>query len=324
MAGQVFVYIAHKDGLADDTALELVTAAKKINPDAPATAIVAGSGDGVDAVCNEMAASYQEVWKVDNEALSYPNAEVIRKLLVNILPSDTIIVLQHDTFGMDLAPGLSIKMDDACVTDSIGFEGIDENNLKAVRQEYAGMVSTNVSCDISAGAVITCRPGAFQPNESKSAAGTVVDKSSEIGDLSVKRRFVEVIEAESGDVDITKSEVLIGVGRGIEEEENLEIVEELSEAIGADIGCTRPIVDAKWMETSRQIGTSALTVKPKVYIALGISGAFQHIGGVKGSPFFVAINKNPKASIFQVADVGIVADILEFVPELTEKIKEAG
>lgn len=323
MAGQVFAYITHKNGIADDTVLELVTAAKKINPDASATAIVAGSGAELDAICNEMAASYQEVWKVENEALSYPNAEVIRKLLVDILPSDAIILLQHDTFGMDLGPGLSIKMDDGYVADSIDFEGIEGNNLKVVRKEYAGMVSTHVSCDISDGAVITCRPAAFQPDESKSAAGTVIDKSSNVGDLSVKRRFVEVIEVESGDVDITKSEILIGVGRGIEEEENIEIIEELSEAIGADIGCTRPIVDAKWMENSRQIGTSALTVKPKVYIALGISGAFQHIGGIKGSPFFVAINKNPKASIFQVADVGIVADILEFIPELTEKIKEA-
>jgi len=126
-----------------------------------------------------------------------------------------------------------------------------------------------------------------------------------------------------GDVDITKSDVLVSVGRGIEDQENLEIIFDLAKAMGADVSCSRPIVDAKWLEKSRQVGTSGKTVKPKVYLALGISGSFQHMGGLKGNPFIVAVNKNPKAPIFQVANVGVVADVLEFVPELTEKIKEA-
>ena len=166
------------------------------------------------------------------------------------------------------------------------------------------------------------RPGAFAPDESKSAGGSVEDRSGDVGDLSAQRSFLEVLEAEVGDVDITKSDVLVSVGRGIEDEENIEIVEELAEAIGADVSCSRPIVDAKWLEKSRQVGTSGQTVKPKVYIALGISGSFQHLGGIKGNPFIVAINKNAKAPIFQVADVGVVADILEFLPDLTEKIEE--
>ena len=152
-----------------------------------------------------------------------------------------------------------------------------------------------------------------------SSAGT---RRAEAGDLSCGRRFLEVVEAEVGDVDITKADVLVSVGRGIEDEENIEIAEELAEAIGAVVSCSRPIVDAKWMEKSRQVGTSGQTVKPKVYMALGISGSFQHLGGLKGSPFIIAVNKNPKAPIFQVADVGVVDDILEFVPELTEKIQE--
>jgi electron transfer flavoprotein alpha subunit len=136
------------------------------------------------------------------------------------------------------------------------------------------------------------------------------------------RRFLEVIEAEVGDVDITKEEVLVSVGRGIEDEENIEIAEELAEAMGAVVSCSRPIVDAKWLEKSRQVGTSGQTVKPKVYLACGISGSFQHMGGIKGSPFIVAINKNPKAPIFQVADVGVVEDVLDFLPELADRIKE--
>ncbi len=322
MAGQVFAYITHKEGKADDTALELVKAAGKIYPDGPVTAIVTGSGADLDAVCNEMAASYKEVWKFDNDALAYPNAETIRKLLVNVLPQDAVVFFGHDTFGMDLGPGLSIKMDSVFLPDVVDFEGLDGDSLKVIRQEYSGQVSTHVSCNISAGAVINVRPGVFQADESASAGGQVVDKSSEAGDLTVGRHFLEIVEAEVGDVDITKEDVLVSVGRGIEDQDNIEIADELAEAIGAVVSCSRPIVDAKWLEKSRQVGTFGQTVKPKVYLALGISGSFQHMGGLKGNPFIVAVNKNPKAPIFQVADVGVVDDLLEFVPVLTEKIQE--
>jgi electron transfer flavoprotein alpha subunit len=318
----LFAYITHKGGLADDTALELINAAKKIDAHASVTAVVIGSGIDLDTVCTEMAASYQEVWKIDDQAIAYPNAEAIRKLLVTVLPQDAVVFFGHDTFGMDLGPGLSIKMDSVFLPDVVDFEGLDGDSLKVIRQEYSGQVSTHVSCNISAGAVINVRPGVFQPDESGSAGGQVVDKSSEAGDLTVGRRFLEIVAAEVGDVDITKEDVLVSVGRGIEDQDNIEIADELAEAIGAVVSCSRPIVDAKWLEKPRQVGTSGQTVKPKVYLALGISGSFQHMGGLKGNPFIVAVNKNPKAPIFQVADVGVVDDLLEFVPVLTEKIQE--
>ena len=322
MAAQVFAYIEHKNGVADDTALELVSAAQAIYPDGAVTAIVTGSGADLDAVCSELSASYSEVWKFDNDALAYPNAEAIRKLLVAVLPPEAVVLVPHDTFGMDLAPGLSIQLDSVFVSDAVGFEGVDGGTLKVIRQEYSGQVSTHLSADISAGAVVNVRPGVFQPDESKSAGGQVIDKSSEIGELSVNRRFLEIVEAEAGDVDITKEDILVSVGRGIEDEDNIEIAEELAEAVGGVVSCSRPIVDAKWLEKSRQVGTSGQTVKPKVYMALGISGSFQHLGGLKGNPFIVAVNKNPKAPIFQVADVGVVDDLLDFVPVLAEKIQE--
>ena len=322
MAAQVFAYIVHKNGVADDTALELVSAARNIFPDASPSAIVTGSGADLEAVCNDLSASFAEVWKFDNEALAYPNAEAIRKLLVAVLPADAVVLVPHDTFGMDLAPGLAVKLDSVFVSDAAGFEGLDGNTLKVIRQEYSGQVSTHLAADISAGAVINVRPGIFQPDESKSAGGQVIDKSSEIGDLSVSRRFLEVVEAEAGDVDITKEDILVSVGRGIEDQDNIEIAEELAETVGGVVSCSRPIVDAKWLEKARQVGTSGQTVKPKVYLALGISGSFQHLGGIKGNPYIVAVNKNPKAPIFQVADVGVVDDLLDFVPVLTEKIQE--
>jgi electron transfer flavoprotein alpha subunit len=246
-------------------------------------------------------------------------------MLTRILPKEGIVLIPHEHFGMDLAPGLSVKLDAAYLADAVDFEGIEDGKLKAVREEYLGQVSTHVLCDISKGAVITIRPGSFKADESKSANGSIVDKTVEAMEGGISgdaRRFLEIVEAEVGDVDITKSDVLVSVGRGIEDEDNLEMVFDLAEAMGADVSCSRPIVDAKWLEKSRQVGTSGQTVKPKVYMALGISGAFQHLGGIKGAPFIVAINKNPKAPIFQAADVGIVDDILDFIPELTDRINE--
>ena len=319
---QIFTYIVHNNGVANDTAIELIVAAKKIDADAQVTAIITGSGSELDAVCTEVAASYNDVWKIDNADFAYPNAEIIRELIIKLIPSDAILLLPHDTFGMDLGPGLSIKLDSSFVADVVEFEDVDGSTLKLVRQEYSGQVSTHMTCDISSGAVINIRPGAFAPDESKSASGAITDKSSEAAGITTKRRYLETVVAEVGDVDITKSDVLVSVGRGIEDEDNIEIAQDLAEAIGADVSCSRPIVDSKWLEKSRQVGTSGQTVKPKVYIACGISGSFQHLGGIKGSPYMIAINKNPKAPVFQVADVGVVADILEFIPELTDKVNE--
>lgn len=318
---QIFAYIPFKNGTAEDVALEFPVAAGKIDPAAGLTAVVTGTGPDLDAVAQEMTKTYKEVIKISHADLAYPNAELVRKALTDALPHDAVVLVPHDTFGMDLAPGLSVKMDAAYAADIVDFEGLDNTTLKMIRQELGGAVYTHVTSDISAGAVITIRPGSFAPTEAGSAGGTVIDKSEEVKDLSAKRKFLEVVEAEVGDVDITKSDVLVSVGRGIEDEENIELAQELAEAMGAVVSCSRPIVDAKWLEKSRQVGTSGQTVKPKVYMAMGISGSFQHLGGVKGNPFIVAVNKNPKAPIFQVADVGIVEDILEFIPELTEAIK---
>jgi electron transfer flavoprotein alpha subunit len=157
--------------------------------------------------------------------------------------------------------------------------------------------------------------------ESSPTNGLVVDRSLDVAALTAGRRYLETVVAEAGDVDITKHNVLVSIGRGIQEKDNVGIAQELAHSMGAALSCSRPVVDAKWLEKSRQVGSSGKTVRPKVYLACGISGAFQHLAGIKGYPFIIAINKNPKAPIFQVADVGIVDDILEFLPELTTKIR---
>ncbi|MGD0599471.1 MAG: electron transfer flavoprotein subunit alpha/FixB family protein [Terriglobales bacterium] len=319
---RIFAYILHKNGVADDSAAQLAAAAKKIDPAASPTALLTGFGADLTAACSAVRASYAEIWTISNQALAYPNAELIRKALVKVVPPGSIVLVAHEHFGIDLAPGLSIKLNSAFVSDVLDIAGIDGSDLKVVRQEFGGQVSAHVCCDISSGAVVTVRPGAFKPLEGTPVAATVVDKSSEAGALTAGRRYLETIVAEAGDVDITKQNVLVSIGRGIQKQENVAIAQELADALGAAVSCSRPVVDAKWLGKSRQVGSSGKTVKPKVYLACGISGSFQHLAGLKGSPFLIAINKNPKAPIFQVADVGIVDDILEFLPELTNKVRE--
>jgi electron transfer flavoprotein alpha subunit len=316
----IFCYIVHRNGVADDSAAELRAAAAAVDSAASPVAVVVGFGADVDTVCQRVRAIYPEVWKVSNEALAYPNAEVIRKALVSVIPADSIVLVPHSHFGVDLSPGLSINLDAAYLPDVMGIDGVDGGFLKAVRQEFGGQVSTHVRCDVSTGAVVNVRPGAFKPVDTQ-ATGEVVDKSAEIGTLTARRRYVGTVVAETGDVDISKQDVLVSIGRGIQEQDNIAIAEDLAAAMGAAVSCSRPVVDAKWLDKSRQVGSSGQTVRPKVYLACGISGSFQHLAGIKGTPFIVAINKNPRAPIFQVADVGIVDDILEFMPALAGRIR---
>jgi len=319
----IFVYLRHRSGVVDDSAAELYDAAKTIDASASPTAVLTGYGEDLDAACSSVRSLYTEIWKVGDQVLAYPNAELVRQALAAVLPRNSILLLPHDHFGIDLGPGLSIKLNSSFVSDVLAIDGVEGNFLKLARQEFGGQVSVQVRCDISTGAVINIRPGAFKAEPTASISGVIVDKSSQVGILSARRRYIQTIVAEAGDVDITKHSVLVSIGRGIQEKDNIALAEELADALGAVVSCSRPVVDAKWMGKSRQVGSSGKTVKPRVYLACGVSGAFQHLAGLKGNPFIIAVNKNPKAPIFQVADVGIVDDILEFLPELTNQVRES-
>jgi electron transfer flavoprotein alpha subunit len=319
---RIFAFITHKAGAADDCAAEMLAAARKIDPAQPPTALVTGWGAGLDQVCETLRASYPEIWKIAQEPLDYPNAELVRAALVHVLPAGSILLVPHAHFGVDLSPGLAVKLDTAYLPDVVDIDGIEGRWLKAVRQEFGGLVHAHVRCDILNGAVLNIRPGAFRPFDAPAANGAIVDKSAQLPRLTARRRYLETIAAETGDVDIAKEPVLISIGRGIGEQENVAIAEALAEAMGAAVSCSRPVVDAKWMDKSRQVGSSGKTVRPKVYLACGISGSFQHLAGIKGNPFIVALNKNPKAPIFRAADIGIVDDMLEFLPALADRVRE--
>ncbi|MBW2367760.1 MAG: electron transfer flavoprotein subunit alpha/FixB family protein [Deltaproteobacteria bacterium] len=324
MTNKIFAYIEHDGGTVSDSAFELLTAAATIDSNAGVTAIVTGTGSELGDVCTGISQGYMDVWKIDVKT-EKPNAETTRQVLKQVLPENSIVLIPHEHFGMDLAPGLSILLEKPYVADVLGFKGVEDDRIKAVREEHAGQILTTVGCDISKGAVFTCRSGAFKTSERLTDTGQVTDKTGDVPEEifeSTRIHFIELLQEDPGDVDITKADILVSVGRGIQDDDNLPMVFDLAKTLGAEVACTRPLADSNWMEKARQVGSSGKTVKPKLYLALGISGSFQHLAGIKGSPFLLAVNKNPRAPIFNVADVGVVGNILDMVPKLTGKINE--
>lgn len=322
MTPRVFAYVRTDKSSFAESAAELAGAAKKIDPSLPLTAVVTGFGVEFDKACNDLRAVFQEVWRVAYPSLLHATPELACEALTRVLPKDSVVLLWHDDFGIDIGPGLSVKCNAAYVADVVGIEHLERATLKVVCQEFGGQLSTHVTCDLSTGAVITIRPGAFRTEAPVPLSGTILDRQVVIPERRT-RKYLATLPAPTGDVDITKYDVLVSVGRGMQKQENIAVAKELADEIGAAVSCSRPVVDANWLDKSRQVGTSGKTVKPKVYVACGISGQFQHLAGIKGNPFIIAINKNPKAPIFAVADVGVVADVLELLPALTAKVREA-
>jgi len=314
----IFIVAVHKTGVPDETVGELISFAKVVDPNADPTALVCGDGAELDQVCTSLKAMCRQVWRIASPDFAGWNSEAIRQALVAVIPRGSVVLAAHEHFGLDLAPGLSVKLNAVYVPDVVALE----SGQVVIRQEYNGQFHTRMKCDLSAGAVITVRPGSFKATSFSSSDGVVVDKSAAVQEVNLHRRYVGTVPAQVGDVDITKQTVLVSIGRGIQDQENITLAEELAELLGGAVSCSRPVVDAKWLDKSRQVGSSGATVNPKVYLACGISGSFQHMTGIKGAPFLVAINKNPAAPIFQFADVGIVDDVLEFLPALSARVKE--
>ena len=188
---------------------------------------------------------------------------------------------------------------------------------------YSGKLFSRVSFEPSGGYMITVRPGAFQVDTAGDKAGTVVSQNLQEDLQSPRREFLEFEETAAGDVDITQADLLVSVGRGVGEADNISAVQELADLLGGTLSCSRPVVDKNWLPRYHQVGTSGKSVKPKVYLALGISGAFQHVAGITGADCVIAVNKDKKAPIFRVADYGIADDLFNVVAALKEKAKGA-
>lgn len=225
-----------------------------------------------------------------------------------------IILTPHSVNGMDYAPAVAESLDTPIITDVVDL-AVD-GAVTATREMYGSKVETTLEVELPV--VVTVRSGEWPPSESLGDA-SIEPFDAAIDEAAIQSTVNGFQEVGGGDVDITEADLLVSIGRGIDEEENLDLVFELAEVLGATVSSSRPIVDAGWLPKNRQVGQSGKTVQPEIYIAIGISGAVQHVAGMKGSGTIIAINTDPNAPIFDIADYGIVGDLFEVIPELIEE-----
>jgi electron transfer flavoprotein alpha subunit len=225
------------------------------------------------------------------------------------------VLAPNSVNGLEYAPAVAERLDVPIVTDAVDLAY--DGNLEVTREQYGGKVETTVDVDADT-AVVTVRPAEWPKAESTGDA-SVEAFDADIDESALGTTVTGFEEVGGGDVDISEAEFLVSVGRGIEEEENIPLIEELVDATDATLSSSRPIVDSGWLPKNRQVGQSGKVVTPDVYIAIGISGAVQHVAGMKGSDTIIAINTDPNAPIFDIADYGIVGDLFEVVPELIEE-----
>ncbi|MEW5786120.1 MAG: electron transfer flavoprotein subunit alpha/FixB family protein [Bacillota bacterium] len=320
--GNVLVLAEHRQGVLRDITFEMLNVAAGVAKDLGGEVEVLLLGSGVDEMANKIAGYGVKVAVVDDPLLQSFNADQYQKVLSAVIDArkPALVMAGQTAQGVDMAPALAVEKGLPFVADVIGL-AVDGGTLKATRQLYSGKVNAVVALKPADTYLVTVREAAFEA-PAPSAAGAVEKLDSPLKEEPAYRKFVEYIEAEVGDVDITQSDILVAIGRGLKEDKNLPVIEALARAIKADLCGSRAAVDAGWLPHDRQVGTSGKTVKPKLYIAMGISGAFQHVAGMKAAKTVVAINKDPEAPIFTVADYAIVDDLFKIVPKLTEKLKE--
>lgn len=318
---EIFVLIEHRQGVIRDISYELMACGRKLAQKINSNLTAILLGYHTEKFVETLQAQAHRILVIDNEVFRDFNAESYQMALYEIIKQENpfVSLIGHTAFGMDLCPALAAQLDIPFTTDCLDID-ITDNELTVTRQMYDGKLHAHVRLRKGSSYLLSVRSGCFPPDEGNLKAESV-SLQSPLTASPDYRKFVEYIEAAVGDVDITKSDIVIGVGRGIKEQENLALVEDFANAIGGVVACSRPIVDAGWLPKDRQVGSSGKTVKPKIYIALGISGAFQHIMGMKNSETIIAINKDANAPIFKEADYGIVDDLFKVLPALREKLR---
>lgn len=321
MNNDIFVVIEHiRDEVSDISYLMLAAASQLAGiTGGKVRAILLGSD--VENLAGNLAAD--EVIYLDNDQFVDFTSDSYWQSLANLIDGDPprAVILGHTSIGMEVANLLSAKTGLPLVTSCVKFSG-QNGTLKFTSQLYGGKILADGSLPEPT-ALLTLVPGGYKPEDGQSPTPPLIltAEAPEFTELRIK--VSQYIEPDAGDVDISTEPLLVAVGRGIQLEDNIEIAEELAEAIGGVVCASRPVVDQGWLPTSRLVGKSGHRVKPKVYLALGISGAPEHAEGISGSDTIIAINTDPAAPIFNIAQYGVVEDLFDLVPVLTEKLEES-
>ncbi|MBI3764802.1 MAG: electron transfer flavoprotein subunit alpha/FixB family protein [Chloroflexi bacterium] len=318
MAKDILILAEHLNGKLADITFEMVGKAKELAAGFGGKAVAVLLGNGVKSLAESIGAD--SVLYVDDAALAQFNPEAYGRLLAALIQerNPRVVMIGNTSIGMDLAAGLSVMTDLPLIAYVNGLAA-DGGTLAATSQIYGGKIQAEALPDGEA-CIVACLAGAFPADTGKGSAPVEqIASPAPLDDLKVN--FVKLIEPEGGDVDITQQPILVSIGRGIGGQENIELAQELADALGCAVSSSRPITDAGWLPKTRQVGKSGLTVTPKVYLAFGISGAPEHLEGMRGAETIVAVNTDSKAPIFDVAHYGATCDMLDLLPALTEKIK---
>ncbi|HLO27960.1 MAG TPA: electron transfer flavoprotein subunit alpha/FixB family protein [Anaerolineales bacterium] len=313
MSNDVFVITDHLDGKFSDVSFEMVGKAKEVASTFGGQVIAVVIGGGV--VANVFASD--ATLQVDDPNLAQFNPEAYGKVIEAILKekSPRLVMLGWTATGMDLAAWLSARLGKPCV--AYGRDLCIENNaLVVTSQVYGGKMIADVTPEGDM-AIVACLAGSF-PVEAGQGSTVATTINSPVSLDGLKTKFVDAIKPAGGDVDITAQQKLVSIGRGIGSKDNVELAEELAQKLGATVSSSRPVVDAGWLPRTRQVGKSGLKVKPKLYLMLGISGAPEHLEGMKSAELIIAINTDKKAPIFNVAHYGATADLFEVAEAMLE------
>ena len=320
---EIFVLSEHRQGQIRDITFEMLAKGKELAEKTNTELTVVLFGKDVKEQAKTLSEYAKKVLLVEDAKLENFNSETYQKILSNLIRErkPLLTLIGHTSFGMDLAPCLAVSLDVPLATDCIDLKFKNET-LTVTRQMYGGKVNVNAVLRKAENYIVTVRQAAFPVGKKISTNGEIIEIPSPISEEITEKRFIKYVLPPPGGVDITVADVLIGIGRGIKDESDIPPIEELAKTLGAVLACSRPIVDKGWLPNDRQVGSSGKTVKPKLYIALGISGAFQHILGMKNSDLIIAVNKDPHAPIFGVADYGVVEDLFKVVSPLKSKVNE--
>ena len=316
--GEIFVVVEHRKGEIREITFEMLFKARELCQTSShnLTAILLGGKDS--GFVDDLAKRADRVIAFEDDRLEIFNADLYKEILDRLIAEHTpfLTLMGHTSWGMDLAPALSIRTGFPLATDCVDIQTEDGRPM-VFRQIYSGKLFSKVSFKESPGYLITVRPGAFLPPDGvEGTPGEIVMQELPSGLTEPKKEFIEFVDTGAGDIDITQAELLVSIGRGVGEEENIAAIRELADLMGATLSCSRPVVDKNWLPKYHQVGTSGKSVKPKVYLAFGISGAFQHVAGITGAGTVIAINKDRKAPIFRVADYGIADDLFKVADAL--------
>ena len=318
----ILVFVEHKDCTLNKTSLEAIAAAQAMGKELGLgiTAVIPCDKDcGLAQDISQFA--IEKVIVVKNEKLGIYTPDAYADAWEQVIKATNpqYVVMSHTYQVRDFAPKVAARFGREVVGDCIRYR-TEGGRIVLTRRIFLGKLDADVSLGGDAPYFVTFQSGAFRGDSAQKGTAAVETMDVNVGDVRMTPEAP--FQEAKASVDLTKSEIIVAIGRGIKSQENIAIAQALADALGADLAASRPICDSEWLPIDRQIGSSGQTVAPKVYIALGISGAIQHIVGMKNAGTIIAINKDAEAPIFDIADYGIVGDLFDAVPVLTEEVKK--